>query len=43
MNRQKFYERLAVGAGLMIIVAGLLFWAAQIQDVIELLELAHGE
>ena len=36
-------ERIAVASGVLIVLAAAWFWALQVGDVIELLEMAYGE
>ena len=36
-------QKVALGASLLILVGAVWFWALQVGDVLELLELAYGE
>ena len=36
-------EKIALGASALIVLGAVWFWASQVGDVLELLELAYGE
>lgn len=40
--RRVLLERIAIGLSLVILGGWTIFWIVQIQDVLELLELAYG-